>query len=472
MIDELPGRFTYTIIVLATSALLLANVRFGAWGVLRGILVIHVVGEFFSDPFWSSIPTYAFLRNVGELDRVRGGLLLLGAIAIADLAYRVVRAACGVVVRNASRLGHATHHALADAVDRNESGPHRAGLGAVVFLAGMGCKLLFLAAAGVLGGGTSLTELRPEDSVGLGAVVAIGDFLVPVGLALRHRGRSRAVLPDLLVLALLAFASFSKAAFISSLLTYATVLVLQRGWSYVRASLVNWRLALVLALAVANLGVKSLQRAEAGAAASAGDIASAAVGGSSARFLGGIHRTYFVVAREIVANGAPGMHGTYHAQIAYLWVPRVLWPDKPRVAAEQLFYLLGVTEEAYGTAFAANVFGFLLLDFGLVGLWFGSAALGSALAFGDRTVPSLRGGQGMLVAGPLGIVWRTVWVTAGIPLSEGGIPMAIIHVVLLGTAFAGVYAVYVVARSILAAAGDLPTESSTSTGTHLVFPKR
>jgi hypothetical protein len=320
--------------------------------------------------------------------------------------------------------------------------------------AGIACKAIFLAMAGVLSGGVALAELRPEDSVGLGAVVAIGDFLTPVGLALRHRRAPKAVLPDLLFLAGLSFLSFSKAAFIGGLLTYTAVLVLVRGTAHVKRALLNWRLVPLLGLVLLNLGVKSQQRAQSPIpGAESGGLVASAVGGSSARFLGGIHRTYFVVAREVVANGAPGMGGTYHAQVAYLWVPRALWPGKPRVAAEQLFYLLGVTEEAYGTAFAANAFGFLLLDFGLAGLWIGSAALGIALAVGDQSVPrlgALRTGGGFST---LGIGWRVVWITAGIPLSEGGIPMAAIHILLLGIALSAVYAFHNVTYSILAAAG-------------------
>jgi hypothetical protein len=53
----------------------------------------------------------------------------------------------------------------------------------------------------------------------------------------------------------------------------------------------------------------------------------------------------------------------------------------------------------------------------------------------------------------LGIGWRVVWITAGIPLSEGGIPMAAIHILLLGIALSAVYAFHNVTYSILAAAG-------------------
>ena len=81
--------------------------------------------------------------------------------------------------------------------------------------------LIFLGATGVLTGSRALSDLRPSDSIGLGAIVLLGDFLVPYGVAaIRRAGRARwPVVGDLLLLAAISFLSFSKAAFI----TYAVI---------------------------------------------------------------------------------------------------------------------------------------------------------------------------------------------------------------------------------------------------------
>ena len=112
-----------------------------------------------------------------------------------------------------------------------------------------------------------------------------------------------------------------------------------------------------------------------------------ALSGASARFMGGIFRAYTVAVRE-VRHGWPPLGGSYHSQAALLVVPRALWPDKPHVASEQLYYLLGVTEEDYGTAFAINLYGCLVFDFGLLGCLIGAAVVGVLLQAGDRAIPS------------------------------------------------------------------------------------
>jgi hypothetical protein len=133
----------------------------------------------------------------------------------------------------------------------------------------------------------------------------------------------------------------------------------------------------IVAIAFFSLGIKSQQRAGMLASVSSSAMTQQALSGASARFMGGIFRAYTVAVRE-VRHGWPPLGGSYHSQAALLVVPRALWPDKPHVASEQLYYLLGVTEEDYGTAFAINLYG-CLFDFGLLGCLIGAAVVGVLL---------------------------------------------------------------------------------------------
>jgi hypothetical protein len=135
-----------------------------------------------------------------------------------------------------------------------------------------------------------------------------------------------------------------------------------------------------------------------------------------------------------------------------LVVPQALWPEKPHVASERLYYLLGVTEEDYGTAFAINLYGCLVFDFGLAGCLIGAAVVGALLQLGDKSIPSW---HELRHASPRGLRWQyfaTMWLYLAVPLSEGGIPVAIVMSIALAAAFVLVQTVNQVVHSVLSAA--------------------
>jgi hypothetical protein len=322
---------------------------------------------------------------------------------------------------------------------------------------GLLCKLAFLGMAGVLTGQRSLSALTPEDSVGAGGLLLFADFLVPYGFAaLRRSGHARwPVLGDILALAGLSFISFSKSLFIYYLVIYGIGLALAWGTRATRRELLGWKLSLLLLIAVANLGIKSQQRSGAILETDAATLAASATAGASARFMGGIYRAYVVTVRE-VSSGWPPLGGSYHAQVFLLPIPRVLWPDKPRVASEQLYHLLGVTEERFGTAFSVNAYGALVFDFGIRVALLGAFLLGLLLYLGDRRIPTWRA----LRTAPKRSLWwhglTTAWVFQGVTLSEGGIPIALGNFALLSLAFGSAYAASWLVHQTLATASERP----------------
>jgi hypothetical protein len=434
----------YTAIALGVTALLLIGIRPGVWGLLRFILAVHLLGDVLFGWVWGIMPTYAFMKYIDDPDRIYAALFLAVAVVVTDLTYRASRRVRLLVV---SRFG-------LDASDRRRAdGSEDNGFASAFLIAGLLCKLFFLAATGVLTGARSLSELRPSDSIGLGAIVLLADFLVPYGAAaLRRSGRAPwPVVGDLLLLAAVSFLSFSKAAFITYAVVYGMAYMLAEGARRTRREFLNWKFVLIAGIAFLSLGIKSQQRAGLLVSLSSSAMTEQAMSGASARFMGGIFRAYTVAVRE-VRHGWPPLGGSYHSQAALLLVPRTLWPDKPHVASEQLYYLLGVTEEEYGTAFAINLYGCLVFDFGLLGCLVGAAVVGVLLQLGDKSIPSWRELRHASSRGQRWHYFATMWIYLAVPLSEGGIPVAIVTGVGLTGAYALVQVANHVAHAVILAA--------------------
>ena len=438
---------SYTAVALAVIAMLLIGIRPGAWGLLRLILAVHVLGDVLFGWVWAIWPTYAFMKYIDDPDRIYATLFLAAAVGITDLAYRLSRRVRRII---SDRFAHTG----GDSNPRERTTP---GFASAFLVAGLVCKLIFLGATGVLTGQRSLADLRPSDSIGLGAVVMLADFLVPYGVAaLRRAGRAPwPVVGDLLLLAAVSFLSFSKAAFITYAVVYGMAYLLAEGRQRTRREFLNWKSVLIVGIAFLSLGIKSQQRAGMLVSLSSSAMTQQALSGASARFMGGIFRAYTVAVRE-VRQGWPPLGGSYHSQAALLVVPRALWPDKPHVASEQLYYLLGVTEEDYGTAFAINLYGCLVFDFGLLGCLIGAAVVGVLLQAGDSAIPSWRE---LRLASPRGQRWQyfaTMWLYLAVPLSEGGIPVAIVSAIGLTGAYALVQTWNRIGHTVLVAASAAP----------------
>lgn len=446
----------YTVVAILVSIVLLVGIRPGTWGLLRFILAIHLLGDVAFGWFWAVVPTYAFMKYIDDADRIYAALFLAVAVVLTDLSYRATQAVRRLVAEG--RVGASSTPVVQD-VARDEEKSNEAGFSSAFLIAGLICKLIFLGATGVLTGARALSDLRPSDSIGLGAVVLLSDFLIPYGTAaIRRAGRARwPIVGDLLLLAAVSFLTFSKAAFITYAVIYGLAYVLAEGTRRTRKEFLNWKSLLIVGLSFVVLGIKSQQRAGMLLDLSSSTMSEQAMAGASARFMGGIFRAYAVAVREI-RHGWPPLGGSYHTQAAALVIPRVLWPDKPHVAAEQLYYMLGVTEETYGTAFAINTYGCMVFDFGLAGCLVGAAVLGLLLQIGDSQIPTWPEARAPSYRGQRWHYFATVWVYVAVPLSEGGIPIAIVALLALAVAYACIQAVNHVVHAIMVAASAGPQE--------------
>ena len=439
---------SYSAVALGVIAMLLIGIRPGAWGLLRIILAVHVLGDVLFGWVWALWPTYAFMKYIDDPDRIYATLFLAVAVAVTDASYRLSRRIWGVIV---GRFG---------LVAEDRAPGHAAptsGFASAFLVAGLVCKLVFLGATGVLTGQRAISDLRPSDSIGLGAIVMLADFLIPYGVAaFRRAGRAPwPVMGDLLLLAAVSFLSFSKAAFITYAVIYGMSFLLAEGRQRTRREFLNWKSVAIVAIAFLSLGIKSQQRAGMLASVSSSAMTQQALSGASARFLGGIFRAYTVAVRE-VRHGWPPLGGSYHSQAALLVVPRALWPDKPHVASEQLYYLLGVTEEDYGTAFAINLYGCLVFDFGLLGCLIGAAVVGVLFQAGDRAIPKWSELRRASTRGHRWQYFATMWLYLAVPLSEGGIPVTIVSAIGLTGAYMLVQTCNLIGHAVLVAASAAP----------------
>jgi len=285
---------TYAAVALGVIALLFIGIRPGAWGLLRFVLAVHLLGDVLFGWVWSLMPTYAFMKYIDDADRIYAALFLAAAVCATDVTYRLSR-----------RVGRFIAGRFSLALRRPTTAEARPGFSSAFLVAGLACKLVFLGATGVLTGERGLSELRPSDSIGLGAIVMLADFLIPYGVAaLRRAGRAPwPVVGDLILLAVLSFLSFSKAAFITYALIYGLSFLLAEGWTRTRREFLNWRSVLIVVIAVLSLGIKSQQRAGMLVSLSSSVMTEQTMSGASARFIaarssGATARTVTILERQ------------------------------------------------------------------------------------------------------------------------------------------------------------------------------
>jgi hypothetical protein len=97
-----------------------------------------------------------------------------------------------------------------------------------------------------------------------------------------------------------------------------------------------------------------------------------------------------------------------------------------------------------------------VFDFGLLGCLIGAAVVGVLLQAGDRAIPSWRE---LRAPSPRGQSWHyfaTMWIYLAIPLSEGGIPVAIVSAIGLTGAFVIVQVCSHALHAVLGAASSAP----------------
>src|SRR5436190_623475 len=139
---------SYTVVALCVIAMLLIGIRPGAWGVLRLILAVHLLGDVLFGWVWALWPTYAFMKYIDDPDRIYAALFVAGAVGITDLTYRLSRRIGRLI---AARFGHGDE--AGDAPVRAFSTP---GFASAFLVAGLVCKLIFLGATGAHHGRSSV----------------------------------------------------------------------------------------------------------------------------------------------------------------------------------------------------------------------------------------------------------------------------------------------------------------------------
>jgi hypothetical protein len=161
--------------------------------------------------------------------------------------------------------------------------------------------------------------------------------------------------------------------------------------------------AVLLATAVAALTVFAVSSGRTRGQDATGSVFQ---GGSAA-----VSRSYgvdaLVASNAYLDAGHPQMHGQSFVDLATSWVPRSLWPDKPKSFSirygEEVF---SFSHSVGSEFFAPSYSGEWLLNFGFIGLLAGWAIFGVILAKVDA-VPSL--------------AHRTLWLVPLVHLVEGSI---------------------------------------------------
>ena len=113
---------SYSAVALGVIAMLLIGIRPGAWGLLRVILAVHVLGDVLFGWVWALWPTYAFMKYIDDPDRIYATLFLAAAVAVTDASYRLSRRIWGFVV---ARFGLAAEDGIPRPRVRQTQDSHR-----------------------------------------------------------------------------------------------------------------------------------------------------------------------------------------------------------------------------------------------------------------------------------------------------------------------------------------------------------
>jgi len=343
---------------------LLYDFSFELRKLIKAFIASQIIGDMIFAPWLSELPVYRFMTKLETSDRFYALLVVLACVALMDAGFALIRPPRRSVPLVSTLYLRRT--------------------GGTFVLIALLCKLTSLAAAGVLFHPLEALSLQPEALVGASFLDVIGSTLLPMGLAfwvLSSDKRRHGIALCCVVL----FGMFSpwKGDIVRMAACYIFALGLW-GWQFVREAIIGRHALLFCVGVMLFLPIKTQLRSDAAVSLDPPAFATYLVMGTSGRATGGIFQTFAEAARSIRDHSSHLMGGRYNLQAAYLWVPRMLWPDKPRVAAEQVYDYLDLSEESYGTSFAVTVFGTFYLDFGLWGCLLCSFALGLMLSLAER----------------------------------------------------------------------------------------
>jgi hypothetical protein len=431
----------YGILAIASCIYLLRGFTFRLRPMVKAIIAADILADLLFSRLLLDLPVYRFIRSLTAEDRIYPLLVLMGCVVAMDAGAALF--AARLPRRRAPEATTSNRGSALPKLSRPvETAKGNKGPGDLVLKVNekrarqVGTSFLLLALlsrfsglllAGILGEGSLLDAIltwQPERSLGYSFLEMAGSTFFPMGLALLVMA-SKAKRHWMALIAMMLFGFFSpwKSGISSLLIVYGLALYCFDQAELRRLAFKRYTIVLGFAL-ILFIGVKTqfrnLGRADFDAQSIMENVV-AVVSGHTA----GIFQSYAYVIGSL-ERGYPLMHGQYNAQAFYLWVPRLLWEGKPRVAAEEIYYYLELTkekDEPYGTAFAITVFGAFYLDFGVWGSLVCSFLFGGASFLGENFMRRWRQSRNHVVVVGY-VVLSTVWLNSAFALCEGGLPPA------------------------------------------------
>ena len=397
---------------------LFLGIRLSCKGIFKLILFIQVLSDIFLVSSWETLNTYYFIRYISGADHLSAIVFLTISLFLMDFPELFFNR--GKYFKSPFDLGVFQKY-----VQSSKS------FAISMLIFGLIVKMIELSTSGILSG-RDVSTYKPEDSVGL-YFLSVADFLIPFSLAMLYnpgKNKSRFPIIEIVILFLLSYFSFSKAAILIYFAVYAPTLAVVFGVNLLKKIFLKPILIPIIIGMAIFFGIKSQQRSNLVVSIQPDTIFKFALDGVGSRF-GAIYRTFVVVNREIQLNEKATLEGYYNSQVFYLWIPRFLWTEKPRVASELLYDYLGVSEENYGTAFAINVFGTFLVDFGSKIAYLLAFVFGFIIYFGDRALERLVGSNISMIK----IFVAILWINFSFSLAEGGIPPGFTKALILIAAY-------------------------------------
>lgn len=456
----------YAILALASSVYLLWGLSLRLRSLVKAMMAIQLLGDLLFFPLLFDYPVFRFIKTLSAEDRMYPLLILMGCVAAMDVGAALAakvgqpRHAAALKIAGSSHVLPEANQALVSSKARGRAEePLKLNqvctkqVGVILVLVAILAKFFqsyFLEILNEPSVVYAILTWQPERSLGFTFLENIGTALLPIGLALLVM-RTKRKPHWLALLPMLAYGLLSPwKGGIAHLIVIYGFTVGQFGWSELRAMILR-RSTLVLAfLVLLTFPIKGQFRNLGWAMFDKETLVEQFVLATDARLMGGVFQTFTFVVRNL-ERGQPYMGGRYNVQVLYLWVPRLLWKAKPRVAGEQIYdYLLLTTQEAgpYGeSAFAVTVFGTFYLDFGPWGSLICSFLLGGLVALGEKLLTQLKKAPNDILK-VYAVAFTSVWLHAFFPLSESGVPAAFTEA-LVGSVVTGMTLLYFLPKKTL-----------------------
>jgi hypothetical protein len=428
----------YALLALASCVYLLKGFEFRLGSLLKAIVAVQILGDLIFFPLLQELPVYGYIKGLTAGDRFYPLLIVMASVFAMDIGSssfvkrsRMRRTTYSPSSRGTQpeEQGATAGAALKGRIQKLRTGLNpefasRIGHSFIVFA--VISKFAELLAAGFLSGSWSFTAIlssQPEAFVGLNYLDVASLLLFPIGLGLLVMSKKSRPHTSAL-LAMMAFSVFSpwKADAVKMLLIYI-LFISHFGFKELRPVLFSRKSALAFLAIVIVFSVKAQYRFTGEANSDVGSLVTGFWGTTSSRLMGGTFQTFCDVVGS-VKSGTPLMGGAYNAQTFYIWVPKMIWPNKPRFAAERLYDYLDMVpglDEPYGSSFAVSVFGTFYVDFGALGSVLCSFAMGALIACGENFLAKLRSEPSQMTK-VFYLSVSSIWLNSVYALSEGGLP--------------------------------------------------